>query len=115
MAKSYDFLIRGGLVVSGTRIRKADIGIEGEKIASVEPELLSENARRVIDASGKYVIPGVIDVHIHPVYEEDLGGTSLGSLWRNNHSAPFCLYQARNETPRYDKKISGRGGQEILS
>ena len=81
MAKSYDFLIRGGLVVSGTRIRKADIGIEGEKIASVEPELLSENARRVIDASGKYVIPGVIDVHIHPVYEEDLGGTSLSAAY----------------------------------
>jgi dihydropyrimidinase len=69
-------LIRGGLVVSGSRIRKADVGIRGEEIASVEQELSSENTTRTIDASGKYVLPGVIDVHTHPVYEDDLGGLS---------------------------------------
>ncbi len=77
MTKQYDLLIRGGLVVSGSKIRKADVGIKGEKITSVEPRLPQKEAARVIDASGKYIMPGVIDVHVHPVYEDDMGGLSF--------------------------------------
>ena len=77
MRNTYDFIIRGGLVVTGSEIRKADVGIKGEEIVSIEIELPPEEANRVIDASGKYVMPGVIDVHVHPVYEDDLGGTSV--------------------------------------
>jgi dihydropyrimidinase len=76
MAKAYDVLIQGGLVVSGSGIRRADIGIQGEKVASVESELPTREASRIIDASGKYVMPGVIDAHVHPVYEDDMGGLS---------------------------------------
>jgi dihydropyrimidinase len=77
MAKTYDLVIRGGLVVTGSGIQKADIGIKGEKIASVRRGLREEEASHVIDASGKYVMPGVIDVHVHPVYEDDMGGLSF--------------------------------------
>ena len=77
MATTYDLLIRGGLVVTGSEIRKADVGIKGEEIVSIEIELPSEDANRVIDAIGKYVMPGVIDVHVHPVYEDDMGGLSF--------------------------------------
>ncbi|MFB3883969.1 MAG: dihydroorotase family protein [Thermodesulfobacteriota bacterium] len=77
MKNKYDILIREGLVVSGSRILKADVGIRGEKIASVEPRLPDEEAAQVIEASGKYVMPGVIDAHVHPVYEDDMGGLSL--------------------------------------
>jgi dihydropyrimidinase len=77
MTKKYDLLIRGGLVVSGSKIRKADVGIKGEKTTSVEPRLPQGEAGRVIEASGKYVVPGVIDVHVHPVYEDDMGGLSF--------------------------------------
>ena len=76
MAKAYDVVIKGGVVVGGSGMRKADVGILGEKIVSVEPELKSEDAGRLIDAAGKYVLPGVIDVHTHPVYEDDMGGLS---------------------------------------
>ncbi len=76
MAKKYDFLIRGGRVVSGSRIRRADVGIKGEKITSVEAQLLQKEASWMIEASGKYVMPGGIDVHAHPVYEDDMGGLS---------------------------------------
>ena len=48
-------------------------GFRGEKIAAVQPGLPDKGAGRVIDASGKYVMPGVIDVHTHPVYEDDMG------------------------------------------
>jgi len=76
MAKRYDMLIQGGRVVTGAGIRKADVGVQGEQIVAVEADLSSQEANRVIDASGKYVMPGVIDVHAHPVYEDDLGGLS---------------------------------------
>jgi dihydropyrimidinase len=33
----------------------------------------------VIEANGKYVMPGGIDVHSHPVYEDDLGGLSFSA------------------------------------
>jgi len=77
MAKRYDILVRGGFVVTGSGIQKADVGINGEKIVAVRPGLLEEEASRTIDASGKYVMPGVIDVHVHPVYEDDMGGLSF--------------------------------------
>jgi dihydropyrimidinase len=79
MLKTYDLLIRGGLVVGGSGIRKADVGIKGEQINAVEAELPQQEASRVIDASGKYVMPGVIDVHVHPVYEDDMGGLSFAA------------------------------------
>jgi dihydropyrimidinase len=76
MPEKYDILIRSGLVVTGSGIQKADIGIKGEKIVVVKPGLLEKQANRAINASGKYVMPGVIDVHVHPVYEDDMGGLS---------------------------------------
>jgi dihydropyrimidinase len=77
MPKRYDYLIRDGLVVRGTGIQKADIGIKGEQILSVEPDLSAKEADQLIDARGRYVMPGVIDVHVHPGYEDDMGGLSL--------------------------------------
>jgi dihydropyrimidinase len=76
MAVKYDFLIQKGIVVTGSGVRKADVGIKGEKIVAVKPGLLEEEASRTFNASGKYVMPGVIDVHVHPVYEDDLEGLS---------------------------------------
>ena len=77
MPKKFDFLIRGGLVVTGSNIRRVDVAIKGEKIAGVKRGINREEASQVIDASEKYVMPGVIDVHVHPVYEDDLRGLSF--------------------------------------
>jgi dihydropyrimidinase len=77
MSKTYDTVVKGGLVVTGRRIQKADVGIRGEKIVAVQSNLPVKESGRLIDASGKYVLPGVIDVHTHPVYEDDLGGVSI--------------------------------------
>ena len=77
MAEKYDLLIQKGIVVTGSGIQKADVGIKGEKIAAIQLGLPTKEAGRVIDASGKYVMPGVIDVHVHPVYEDDMGGLSF--------------------------------------
>src|SRR4030043_2127433 len=79
MAEKYDLLIQKGIVVTGSGVQKADVGIKGEKIVAVKPGLLEREARRAIDASGKYVMPGVIAVHVPPVYEDDMGGLSLSA------------------------------------
>jgi N-acyl-D-amino-acid deacylase len=63
---AYDFLIRGGLVVDGTGRPPfpADVGISGDRIAAIGPNLLGE-AREVIDAVGCFVTPGIVDIHTH--------------------------------------------------
>ena len=61
-----DLLIRGGLVVTPAGVGNWDIGVQGEKIVSVsEPGAIDQEATRVIDASGKIVVPGGIEPHAH--------------------------------------------------
>ena len=64
---AYDTIITGGTVVNGNQQRKADVGIKGQKITAVGAGLARQaNGRtRVIDARGRYVIPGALDVHVH--------------------------------------------------
>jgi dihydropyrimidinase len=72
-----DTLVTNGLVVTAQGITRADIGIRGEKIVALGPGLAVESASSVIDAMGKYVLPGVIDVHVHPIYLDDKYHTSV--------------------------------------
>ncbi|NNE70004.1 MAG: dihydropyrimidinase [Rhodothermales bacterium] len=58
----YDKVIRGGRLVTPGGVIEADLAIEGEKIAAIGTGL---DGRDVIDADGHFVIPGVLDVHVH--------------------------------------------------
>lgn len=60
--ETFDLVVRVGTVVNETGEEIADIGINGETIAAVGSGL---QGREVIDASGKYVLPGGIDPHVH--------------------------------------------------
>lgn len=57
-------LIKNGTIVSPSETFVADLLIEGEKIVSIGTNLAAEDAE-IIDASGKYVLPGAVDVHTH--------------------------------------------------
>ena len=65
-------LIHGGTVVTAEGSFPADVLVDGETIAAVERDL-GATADKQIDAAGKYVIPGAIDVHTH--MELPFGGT----------------------------------------
>lgn len=66
-------LIRGGTIVSASDEFQGDLLIEGERIHSLGTKL-DVQAERVIDARGKLVIPGGIDVHTH--LDMPFGGAS---------------------------------------
>jgi dihydropyrimidinase len=72
MGKTFDFSLVGGTVITGQGIRRADVGVQGETIAAVEPRLSHEVSHEVIDVTGKCVFPGVIDAHVHPVYVDSV-------------------------------------------
>jgi dihydroorotase len=66
-ASNFDLLIAGGRVIDPARPtdRKLDIAVVGSKIAAVGANLSREHAKRVLDATGKIVVPGLIDMHGH--------------------------------------------------
>ncbi|MFD6156048.1 amidohydrolase family protein [Nocardia sp. NPDC060256] len=79
----YDVVIRGGSVFdgAGSPPRSADVGIKDGKVVAVSAEPLPEGAH-TIDATGKWVIPGMLDVHTH--YDaEVLGNPGLGESVRH--------------------------------
>jgi len=85
-------LITGGTVVSATGRAAADVLIDGEKIVGVlTPGSvllgtdLAESADTVIDATGKYVIPGGIDAHTH--FELPFGGTEASDTFESGTRA----------------------------
>ncbi len=66
IASDFDIAIRNGLVLDGTGTGpvKADLGIVGDTIAAVG-DLEHHSAGRTIDATGRHVAPGFIDMHTH--------------------------------------------------
>ncbi len=61
----FDTIIANGKVVTATDTYLADIAISAGKIEVVGQNLPRQNAARVLEAMGKYVFPGGIDVHTH--------------------------------------------------
>ncbi|HEV8438621.1 MAG TPA: amidohydrolase/deacetylase family metallohydrolase [Methylomirabilota bacterium] len=74
----FDLVLRRGRVLDPGRGVDGvlDVGIADGRIASVEPIIERGAARRVVDARGKLVIPGMIDTHAH-VYEHVTGSFGL--------------------------------------
>ena len=61
-----DLRIAGGDVVTAAGVRRADVLVDGEKIAGiVSPSVEISEVGRTVDATDKLVIPGMVDPHVH--------------------------------------------------
>lgn len=93
-AGRYDVVIRNGRVMdgSGNPWVAADIGIRGDRIVSIG-RLDGAQAARVIDAAGRYVVPGFIDIHSHA--DDNTGGVQryLRSEDARRRAAPNLVAQ----------------------
>ena len=72
-----DTIIRGGQIVTSSQVYESAVAISGEKIAAIGPEHLLPPADNYIDAEGKFVLPGLIDAHVHLDGHDDY---ALGAL-----------------------------------
>jgi len=61
----FDTLIKNGRVVLADREETLDIGIRDGRIAALAPNIDTACAREMVDASGQYVMPGMVDAHMH--------------------------------------------------
>lgn len=66
-------LIKNGTVVTASDTIKADVLIEGEKVALIGVDIPTDGVDEVIDATGKLLMPGGIDAHTH--LDMPFGGT----------------------------------------
>src|SRR5437879_8438237 len=61
----YDLLLKGGHVIDPANERdgRMDVAVSGSKIAAVEKDIPANQGAKVVDVSGLYVTPGLIDIH----------------------------------------------------
>ena len=61
----FDLLVRGGMIVSADSMLALDLAVRDGKVAAVLPRGAEAEAIEILDAEGKYVLPGAVDVHVH--------------------------------------------------
>ena len=66
LAATYDMIIKGGRVIDPSLGLDAtrDVAIAGGRIAAVEANITAD-ATETVDARGKLVVPGLVDIHVH--------------------------------------------------
>jgi len=80
----YDLHIKGGIVVNPEHIFRADVYIKNQKIAQISDGEESFKSKKIIDATGNYVMPGFIDPHSHL---NDPGATESEDFYTGTCSA----------------------------
>jgi dihydropyrimidinase len=115
----FDTIIRGGTIATEADTFACDIGIRGEKIAALGDDL--GEAGEIVDATGRLVLPGGIDSHVHVAQPSAPGivmaddfesGTRAAAFGGNTMILPFAMQQ-RGESLRqvvkdYHAKADGR-------
>ena len=116
---TFDAIIRGGHVANASESFDCDIGIRGGRIAALGENL--GTAHEIIDATGKLVLPGGIDSHVHfsqpsgpgiTMADDFESGTRAAAFGGNTLVMPFCLQERgkglRQAVKDYHAKAEGR-------
>jgi dihydropyrimidinase len=83
---SLDLVVRGGTVVTAERTFRADVGIQGEKIAGIGDRL---EGKSILDATGKLVMPGGVDSHCHVEQLSSMGRMCADDFYSATVAAAF--------------------------
>jgi dihydroorotase len=108
----YDLVLKGGQVIDPRNNidRLADVAITDGKIAAVEATIDASRARQTIDASGLYVTPGLIDLHVHV-----FATTGIPGAWAGDNSVlPDSFSFRTGVTTMVDAGSSGWRNFETL-
>jgi dihydropyrimidinase len=76
---SFDVIVKGGALVDATNVVQGDLCIRDGKVQAVVRDAAPEQAARVVDARGCYVLPGMLDAHVHPIYADSMESLSLSA------------------------------------
>lgn len=79
-AGRFDLVVVGGTIVTSTGRFAADVGIRGGRVAVLGRDL-ADLGDDLVDASGCFVLPGVVDAHVHPVHAETIGSASVAAAF----------------------------------
>ena len=71
----YTYLIENGLLLYPEKTEKMNVAVDGEVMRLLSPDAPCEAAER-IDATGCYILPGLVDPHVHPLYVDDMSRVS---------------------------------------
>lgn len=64
------------ITITGPTLENHSILVRGGKIAAIGPDLMPDEGMTVIDAAGRFVMPGIIDTHSHIMMSNGLGGVN---------------------------------------
>jgi dihydropyrimidinase len=117
-AMTFDTIIRGGTIATAADTFSCDIGIKGGIITALGANL--GDASEIVDASGKLVLPGGIDSHVHlsqpsgpgvTMADDFESGTRAAAFGGNTMVLPFAMQQKgeslREVVKQYHAKADG--------
>src|SRR4030081_2283910 len=118
----FDTIITNGRVATASDTYASDVAISNGKIVAIGQSLPRENASRIIDAAGKYVLPGGIDVHTHidmpfggPTSSDDFEtGTRAAAFGGTTTLIDFAIqYKGQTLRTAYDTWMQKASGKAV--
>ena len=73
-------LYKNGAALIGDKLIKTDIVANHGKIIEIAPDIVADNQSEVIDCTGKYILPALVDIHTHGANGYDFNTADLDGM-----------------------------------
>ena len=82
MADMFDLVLTGGTVLNPATMtnQELDVAVAGNKVAAIQADIPRTGVKRILDVTGCYVTPGLIDFHVHSYWGVNPYGCDLDAL-----------------------------------